>query len=143
MFKYYFDCMNSYFAEVNRFLAKIFFDLFLLYFSRFALMALVPDSRVSFQKKLRMLRTNREIVIKALRLDQGIEYVSSEKQKQMLRRDIGVQRAHCNIHAYYGQTDTSFIEVVSCLEVGVAQKNENRIDFTTTNLIKHCLVIHD
>ena len=71
MFKYYFDCMNSYFAEVNRFLTKIFFDILFLYFSRFALMALVPDSRVSFQKKLRMLRTNREIVIKALRLDLG------------------------------------------------------------------------
>ena len=42
-----------------------------------------------------------------------------------------------------GPTDTSFIEAVSCLEVGIAQKSENRIDFTTTNLIKHCLVIHD
>ena len=71
-------------------------------------MALVPDSRVSFQKKLRMLRTNREIVIKALRLDQGIKNVSSEKQKQILRRDIGVQRAHYNINAY-GRTDGHFI----------------------------------
>ena len=32
MFKYYFECINSNFAEVNRFLAKIFFDLFFLYF---------------------------------------------------------------------------------------------------------------
>ena len=71
MFKYYFECINSYFAEVNRFLAEFSLIYFSCIFSRFALMALVPDSRVSFQKKLRMLRTNREIVIKALRLDLG------------------------------------------------------------------------
>lgn len=34
---------------------------------RFALMALVPDARRSFQRKLVMLKCNREIVIKALR----------------------------------------------------------------------------
>jgi len=58
---------------------------------RFALMALVPDSRVSFQRKLQMLRCNREVVIIALR--QLLEICRNKKAETSVKlEDPGVSR---------------------------------------------------
>jgi len=56
---------------------------------RFALMALVPDSRVTFQRRLNMLNTNRQIVITALR---QLLTICAEKKKKKSTEDSKIKK---------------------------------------------------
>jgi len=57
---------------------------------RFALMALVPDSRLTFQRRLNMLNTNRQIVITALR--QLLTICAEKKKKRKATEESKIKK---------------------------------------------------
>lgn len=106
---------------------------------RFALMALVPDASSGLQRKLEMLKTNREIVVKALRHLLKIYYqrkmerkLASSQQKQNLQEPS----KKCEKEANDGDAKQLVNEVISALkDDSELEKGINNIESRVINTI--------
>lgn len=110
---------------------------------RFALMALVPDASSSLQRKLEMLKTNREIVVKALRQLLKIYYQRKmEKKLASFQQKPNFQEPFkkCENEANDGDAKQLVNEVISALkDDSELEKGINNIEGKLVNTISHRL----
>ena len=106
---------------------------------RFALMALVPDASSSLQRKLEMLKTNREIVIKALRqllkiyYQRKVERKSNPAQQRQNYGDL-VMRADTSDVKQLAEEVISALKDDSELEKGFSNITGNNVDTISVRL---------
>ena len=106
---------------------------------RFALMALVPDASSSLQRKLEMLKTNREIVIKALRqllkiyYQRKVERKSNPAQQRQNYGDL-VIRADTSDVKQLAEEVISALKDDSELEKGFSNITGNNVDTISVRL---------
>ena len=106
---------------------------------RFALMALVPDASSSLQRKLEMLKTNREIVIKALRqllkiyYQRKVERKSNPAQQRQNYGDL-VIRADTSDVKQLAEEVISALKDDSELEKGINNITGNNVDTISVRL---------
>ena len=106
---------------------------------RFALMALVPDASSSLQRKLEMLKTNREIVVKALRQLLKIYY-----QRKMERRVALSQQQKQNLENNDGDNEAANNDVKQLAEeVMSALKDDSELEKGFNNIGNNVDTISD